>query len=275
MANLITNGGCMNGHRWGLDPGVADTAPLWIEAEGVAVVDHIIGVDIILAVSFDGDDMNLIAGDFEVRWRNKTDAGSMAVLAATGEMNWAAATALVNGDGVPNAEQFDSGNCSGMGVDEVLNDGLMREGANGIDLTDIADGEVHENWWAISTDDAVAGKEYEFEIVETGQSTPYTGVNPMTATVTVLAAGKIDGTTKDENRGSAVGGVTVTAYRSDEAGSDPKPVGLPKAQVVSHASTGVYSLTGLGSGFKYFLHFYKDDTDDVSDGSPEVTAVAA
>jgi hypothetical protein len=273
MADLISNGGCLNGHRWGLDPGVADTAPLWIEAEGVDVVNHIIGVDIILALSFDGDDMNLIAGDFEVRWRNVTDAGSMAVLAATGEMNWAASTALVNGDGVPNAEQFDPGNCSGMGVDQSINDGIMREGANAADLTDIGDGEVHENWWAISTDDAVAGKTYEFEIVETGQTSPYSGANPLSATVSVLAAGKIDGTTKNKDRTAAVGGVTVSAYRSDDAGSDPKPIGPLAAQVVSHASTGVYSLTGLGSGFDYFLLSYKDDTADLSDGSPVVTAV--
>jgi hypothetical protein len=48
-----------------------------------------------------------------------------------------------------------------------------------------------------------------------------------------------------------------------------------RAQVVSHATTGVYSLVGLVSGTKYFLHFYKDDTADLSGGSLEITAVAA
>ena len=52
---------------------------------------------------------------------------------------------------------------------------------------------------------------------------------------------------------------------------DPKPVG---GQVVSTVTAGAYSLTGLAAGENYFLHFYKDDTDDLSDGSPVVTAVA-
>jgi len=86
--------------------------------------------------------------------------------------------------------------------------------------------------------------------------------------------GKIDGTTKNANRSAAVVSVTVSAYPSDGAGSNPKPLGLIVAQTVSSGADGTYSLTGLTTGAKYFLHFYKDDTNDVSDGSPEVTAVA-
>lgn len=86
--------------------------------------------------------------------------------------------------------------------------------------------------------------------------------------------GKIDGTTKNSDRSAFVASVTVTAFASDGAGTNPKPIGRMVAQTVSSASDGTYSLTGLTTGSKYFLHFYKDATEDLSDGSPEVTAVA-
>jgi len=268
MANFITNGGCINSHRWGSDPGVADTQPDWLAAEETSITNQVIGLDIILALSFDGDDMNLIAGDFQVRWRNVTDAGSMAVLAATGEMNWAADTALVNGDGVPNAEQWHPGNCSGMGVDGVLNDGLMREGANAIDLVDISDGEVHENWWAISTDDALNGKTYSFEIVETGQTSPYTNAAPLSATVAMVTGGDIDGITKD-NTGSILGSCFVALFQKVEGGGPPHDY-IFVASTTSHASTGAYNFPLLSVNEEFFVYFIKEDSPHVFDATDDV-----
>jgi hypothetical protein len=267
MAQFISNGGCYNAMRWAND-GAGQGARDWAALEDESITIIPIGTVLILATAWDSDDMNTIDGDFQLRWRNKTDAGSFAVMTGSGEIKWASSSDLVNGNAVVDAERLGAENCSGMGVSHA--DGTEREGANAIDLTNIGSGDVFDNHWAIDTSDATANKEYEFDVVETGTSNSYA---TLAGTLSVVTAGKIDGTTKNIDRSSAVGGVTVSAFRSDDAGSDPKPIGALTSQTVSHASTGVYSLTGLASGLDYFLHFYKDDTADLSDGSPVVTAV--
>jgi hypothetical protein len=210
---------------------------------------------------------------FQIVWRNITDAGSWTDLTSSGEIRLAASSAqMVDATALVAAELSDSSkvNCTGKGWTnyDVNSDEHVNRGS----LTQTVDDDVlYEQQWAvdISNADAINGDEYEFAVVQSDDTVIGTG----TGHLTVVVAGKIDGTTKNKDRTSAVVSVQVTAFLSDE-GSPPKPVGPPVAQLISSGSDGTYSLQEeIASGFKYFLHFFKDDTADLSDGSPEVTAV--
>jgi len=267
MSDWLSNGGCVNGIRFAAD-GAGAGARDWVGDvdEAAQFTD---AETIIVAIPFDSDDMNAIDGDFSLDWKNVSDAGSFAALSGSGELVLGTVSDLVNGNAVVEAEANGSENCSGMGVTRM--DGVERENANSVSMSAVASKRVFDLHWAVdlSGADGANGDEYQFRVSENGSNS----YKEFSAYITVVTAGKIDGITKNKDRSAAVGGVTVSAYRSDEAGSDPKPIGSLVSQVVSHASTGVYSLTGLISGAKYFLHAYKDDTADVSDGTGEVTAV--
>lgn len=270
MTELLAAGGCYNSMRYARDGAGAGERDWAAVYNTVASIGHM--RRLILAVCIDADDMNdATDATFKIQWENNSDnPGTWNDLAATGEIKWASDTDLVDAATVTSAE--DSGgnvvDCSTKGWSR--RDGLEKEGANGFTRT-IAQDAYEEFHWAIDLSGADYANEdqYGFRLTQSDD----TVIGTMSALLTVVTSGKIDGTTKNKDRTSAVGGVTVTAYASDEAGTDPKPIGRLVSQVVSHATTGVYSLMGLISGTKYFLHFYKDDTDDVSDGSPEVTAV--
>jgi len=272
MANpWISNGGCVNGIRFALD-GAGAGSRNWVAAADASFEFNTAQV-MILAIAFDSDDMNTISGDFYLEWQNATASDGWHDLSASGELVWSSSSDLSNGATVVEAEQNGTENCSSMGVTNT--NGVEREGANEVTMSSVSSKLVFDLQWAIdlSGADGANGDEYEFRVSESGGGS---GVyKTFTATITVVTAGKIDGTTKNSDRSAAVGGVTVTCWASDGASPDPKPTGDIIDQVVSHASTGVYSLTGLASGVDYFLHFYKDDTADLSDGSGVVTAVDA
>jgi len=272
MANpWITNGGCINGIRFALDGAGAGNRN-WVAAADTGF-EFNDAQTIIVAIAYDSDDMNAISGDFYLEWQNATHSDGWNNLASTGELAWATVSDLSNGAAVVTGERNGTENCSTMGVTHT--DGVEREGANEVTMSNVASKLVFDTQWAVdlSGADAANGDEYEFRVSESGGGS---GVyKTFTATITVITAGKIDGITKNANRSAAVGGVTVTCWISDGAGTDPKPTGPIVDQVVSHVSTGVYTLGGLASGQDYFLHFYKDDTADLSDGSVPVTSVDA
>jgi len=270
LVELLAAGGCYNSNRWAKS-GAGVGARNWKAAVNADAEMTDIS-QAILACCIDADDMNnATSATFKIQWRNVTDAGSFADLAATGEIKWSTTSDLVDGATVTSAE--DSGgnlNCTGKGWSR--RDGIEVEGKNGI--THTVNQDAYEDLqWAIdlTSADGTNGDQYEFRLCESGGTVIGTCVGKLT----VVKAGKIDGVTKNADRSAVVGGVTVSAFRSDEAGTNPKPINILRAQVVSDASTGAYSLPDLISGAKYFLHFYKDDTNDLSDGSPEVTAVDA
>jgi hypothetical protein len=271
VANWVSGGGCINGIRFALD-GIGAGSRDWIEAADTDAVANT-GQVVIVAISVDSADMDTISGDFVLEWANDSDAGSWSDLDGTGELVWSSSSDLSNGATVTESEKQGTENCSGMGV--TWEDGVEREGANDVTLTNITTKLVIEMHWAVdlSGADGTNQDEYEFRISESGGGS---GVyKTFVSLLQVVKEGEITGTTKNSDRSSAVGGVTVTAFFSDDAGTDPKPLTtkVPAAQTVSHVSTGAYTLSSLASGQAYFLHFYKDDTDDLSDGSPEVTAV--
>jgi hypothetical protein len=272
MTELIAAGGCYNCMRFALD-GAGVNLRDWRGA--IDTTQDFSDVEVlILAVCFDADDMNVATdATFKIQWRNISDAGSWTDLASTGEIKWGSTSDLVDDASLASAAYADSPSsidCVAKGWTVESPTSQEVEGANGKTMT-VSDDDLHEIHWAIALDsaDAANADQYEFRVTDTSSSVIGTGIGKLN----VFVPGKIDGTTKNATRSSAVGGVTVSAFVSDGAGSDAKPEGALVSQVVSHASTGVYSLTGLASGIKYFLHFYKDDTADVSDGSPEVTAV--
>ncbi|GAH20779.1 unnamed protein product, partial [marine sediment metagenome] len=82
-----------------------------------------------------------------------------------------------------------------------------------------------------------------------------------TAVVSVVQAGKIDVVSRNADSSAVIGSVLVSAFTSDE-GTPPKPIGEMLGQITTNGS-GVGSITGLVSGAKYFLHYYKDDTTDI------------
>jgi hypothetical protein len=271
MGNLTDAGGCYNGTRYGLAP-TANTRT-WKQAfDSTVVAVYINSERAVFVACFDGDDMNAAtACGFDLQWRNVTDAGSFADLAATGEIKWATDSNLVNGQDLVSAEAADnpsSVDCVNKGWLDL--EGKEVEAALGVTDT-VNDDVLYEVHWALNLEDADAinGDEYEFRILDEASVSFGTSLGKLKP----IIEGQIEGTTKNADRSSAVGGVTVTVYESDGAGSDPKPIGAEVAQVVSHASLGTYTITGLASGQGYFMHFYKDDTADLSDGSPEVTAV--
>ncbi len=277
MVELLDAGGCgeVNNRiaRDGAGQGDRDWAHD-IEIGGSGSIEIPSITRVIMAFTIQADDMNDAPdATFKLRWRNVSDAGSFTDLAATGEIKWATDTDLIDDNAVVAGE--DSGanifDCIGKGWNR--RDGLEKEGANGFTRS-INQDRYEDFHWALdlSDADAVNNDEYEFQITESDNTVIATG----NTTLMVIIAGKIDGITKDDTRSAPVDLVTVSAIESDGAGSDPKPIGEIKAQVVSDVTTGVYSLTtSIASGRKYFLHFFKEDTDDLSDGSIEVTAVDA
>jgi hypothetical protein len=264
--------GCYNGVRFA--EGVAGGAGTrtWLAAADTTVADQPNNKTIIVAIAMDTDDMCSLSDDMVIQWQDDTDVSGYSDLSGSGELTWSGVSDLSNGNAVVDAESMGEENCSSMGVSHE--DGVEREGANLIATSGAGSKKVIDFHWCVDLSGATAAHDYSFRFrTQTGGGGDL--IATTTAVVEVVAAGKIDGITKNSDRSAALGSVTVSAYRSDDAGTDPAPTGPLISSVVSNVTTGVYSLTGLVSGFDYFLHFYKDDTADLSDGSPPVTAVAA
>ena len=273
MTELMAAGGCYNSMRYARNGAGAGSRD-WVAAYNTAATMNQNEL-LILAVCIDGDDMNdATDATFKIQWENNTDAAGIwnDLAAGPGEIKWSSSTDLVEEAAVTSAE--DSGgnavDCTGKGWGRT--DGLEKEGANGFTRT-VVDDFWQEFHWAIdlSGADHVNGNSYGFRLTQSDD----TVIGTMAGLLTVVTAGTITGTTKNANRTADVVSVQVTAYLSDGA-SPPKPTGDIAAQTISSGSNGTYALTDrLVNGEKYFLLFFKDDTSDLSDGSPEVTATAA
>jgi hypothetical protein len=208
--------------------------------------------------------MGAIDGDFELQWRNVTDAGTFANLTATGEVKWTTGTDLINDNAVVDSERGGSQNCSGMGVDGS-DEGVERSGANAIDLVDIPVGIVLDHQWAVSFVDGDPGDEYEFRIVETGTSNSY---GTFAGTVTIVAAVDIIGVTKDKD-GVTLGSVFVAVFEKVEGGGPPHDY-IFRGKTTSDPSTGAYTIADLAGGAEHFIYMIKEDTPHVMDATDDV-----
>jgi len=269
MTSWTGNGGCINGIRFALD-GAGVGSRNWSAAADTGFTYNTEQI-VIVAIAFDSDDMNAISGDFYLEWQNATASDGWNDLSSSGELAWATVSDLSNGATVVTDERNGTENCSTMGVTHT--DGVEREGANDVTMSSVSSKLVFDIQWAVdlSSSDGANGDTYEFRVSESGGGS---GVyKTFTALITVEVAGMIEGITKNANRSAVVGGVTCTCWLSDGGSPDPKPIGPIASQTVSDGGDGTYHLDALASGSDYFIHFYKDDTDDLSDGSGPVTAI--
>ena len=96
---------------------------------------------------------------YTLRWRNVTDAGSFAAIAATGEMAWGSATDLVNGTAITTKQ------CQGTGgAGSTWQNGEEVEGAATSDAINLADEFYTEVHFAVDPSGAHDGDQYEFQL---------------------------------------------------------------------------------------------------------------
>jgi hypothetical protein len=262
MANWLTEGGCFNAARWSND-GAGAGARDWIVEADVSIIDHPLTISLILATSWDSDDMTATDGDFQLQWRNITDTGSWTVLTGSGEVAWASDTDLVNDNAVVVAEELGVDGCSGVVVAHV--DGVEREGANAITLTDVASDQHLDLHWALSFDGADGGDQYEFRCVETGTSNSY---GTMANKITVGAVGNIAGVTKDKSGGVLVS-CYVAVFEKVEGGGPPHNY-VFKQSTTSDGATGAYNFSNLLINKEYFVYAVKEDSPHVFDATDDV-----
>lgn len=265
--------GCYNGTRFAEGVGAGQGSRTWIAENNVDAVNQPNNKTIIVAISMDTDDMCSLTDDMVIQWQDDTDVSGYSDLSGSGELTWSGTSDLIDGNAVVLGEDTGTNNCSTMGA--THEDGLEAEGTNLIATSGAGSKKDYNMHWCVDISGATAGHSYSFRYrTATGGGGDLIATS--TNTIDVVAAGKIDVVSRNADGSSTIGSVTVTAFESDGAGTDPKPLTANGVigQVVTNGS-GVGSVTGLISGDKYFLHYYKDDTDDICDGTVEITAVAA
>lgn len=98
---------------------------------------------------------------YTLRWRNVTDAGSFAAIAATGEMAWGTGTALTNGSAITARW------CQATGaVGSSWQNGEQVEGAATSDAINLADEAYTEIAFAVNPASAHDGDQYEFGLYD-------------------------------------------------------------------------------------------------------------
>ena len=112
MTELLAAGGCWNSIRFAID-GEGVNLRDWEGAIETNQTFHNQEV-VIIAVNFDGDDMNVATdATFKLQYKNDSDAGSWIDVAASGnEINWATSTDLVDAAGVAAAALRPGPSCS-------------------------------------------------------------------------------------------------------------------------------------------------------------------
>jgi len=155
---------------------IANATRTWQAAEDAGVVDWVKTNDFIFAIAAESGAHAAAVGTLQIRWRNKTDEGSFAVLSGSGELTWSGVTDLVNDNAVTSGEA----GCTGTGT---WVDGVEREGANDV-TTDLAKAQWTEHQWAVDCSGAHDGDEYEFELYD---ATEGAAVGTCAATITMEA----------------------------------------------------------------------------------------
>lgn len=158
---------------------IANATRTWQSVEDAVVTDWIKSNDFIFAIAAESGAHSSAIGTLQIRWRNKTDEGSFALLSGSGELTWTADTDLVNGNAVVTGEK---GCTSGL---TTFVDGVEREGANDIS-TSLGNNEWTEHHWAIDCSNAHDGDEYEFELYDLTEGA---AVGTCLATITMESAG--------------------------------------------------------------------------------------
>jgi hypothetical protein len=131
-------------------------------ADDTGVTDWVIGTDFIVCVNINSGGKDTEAAQYKLRWRNVTDSGSYADLGAAGELTYNSSTVLVQGTDIAEGTR----RCSSQGGD-AWQAGEEVEGASLCDSIDLADEYETEIHFGVDCDNALAGKEYAFELYDT------------------------------------------------------------------------------------------------------------
>jgi len=106
------------------------------------------------------------ASTYKLQWKNTTDSGGFADLAATGEINYSATTNLAQGTAVTSRA------CTTAGASgSTWQNGEEVEGASTSDSINLADEYYTEVHFAINCASAKEGKTYDFQVIESGGGT--------------------------------------------------------------------------------------------------------
>jgi DNA-directed RNA polymerase subunit RPC12/RpoP len=119
---------------------------------------------------------------YTLQWRNATDEGTFADLAATGEMAWGTNTDLVNGQAI--TSQY----CQQIPSLSTWQNGEEVEGAATSDSINLADEYYTEVAWAVDPSAGHNGDDYEFRVWENAGGSAVGTVNGQLT----LAAGGTD-----------------------------------------------------------------------------------
>lgn len=146
-----------------------DTNRSGIAADNIDVTNWPKTSKFIIAIMIGYVGKDTAASAYKLQWRNVTDSGVFADVAATGEMKYSATSAvLVDGNSVDDAG--DDRRLTPIGLGMVWQDGL--ENVNDNVLPDsgtfnLGDNCYTEFQWAIDPADSLAGHKYEFRMYNT------------------------------------------------------------------------------------------------------------
>jgi len=139
----------------------ANSVRAWIWGENVSITDWVKTNDLILAAAYENNSSKTVDSSTVVlRWRDVTDSGSFTQMLTTGEINSSGNTSLVNDNALISSEA--------TFYDDITTwvNGLEREGVNAVAITLGPAGTGTECHWAIRTQSAQDGHEYEFELYD-------------------------------------------------------------------------------------------------------------
>lgn len=187
------------------------------------------GDKIILATQVGYNGKDTAAGYYRLDWRNVTDGGSFAPVAATGQIKWSATSAVL-ADGTAltqaNSRCTDPGNQTWQnGLENVADNRLPSAGT-----IDLGSDCFSEFQWALDTSSSLDGKQYEFRL---WNLTSGVATGTCIAKVTIKAIATFVGV------GALV--TTTSSITLDIAGGGVyNPVGV--ASVVSTTSTPILAI---------------------------------
>ena len=144
---------------------IANATRVWQAVEDAGKTGWDKTADFILATAL-ATSKGPLAYAYKLQWRNKTDGGSFADVGSTGEITFSAATDLVDGDDLLTGEA----GCTGAGT---WQNGLESEGDNispDSGTYSLADEYWTEFQWALDCSNALDNKEYEFQLLTTGDN---------------------------------------------------------------------------------------------------------
>ncbi|MFX1300369.1 MAG: hypothetical protein ACFFDE_05445 [Promethearchaeota archaeon] len=156
----------------------ASRSPL--AADDTDVTDYNKAYELIVVAQID-EEKGPWEAQYSLQWRDVTDEGSFADLAATGEIKWGTATDLQNGNAVVIGEKA----CTNTPSGSSWQDGEEVEGTAVCDSINLGDEYYTEIHFAVNPNDAEAGHEYEFQLYD---STNSAAIGVLLAGITIASA---------------------------------------------------------------------------------------